>query len=635
MISKHYIGRLLCILVFSVFFIYSKGQEEAVSLETELDSLAKTVPALNQRINISVTDVTVQEFLRGVANSSGINVNVDPELNAKVTNNFSDVLVKDILLFLAKEYNLQLTYTGNIINIYKTTPPPVPPIPPKQHIWYDSATRIITLDYQGYALRDAAKEITSLTGNNVVLSPGLENISITGYIQNMPFDYALEMLAFANGLEAKKTENNFYVFIKPVNEVEVNEAESVYQTRRQINRRTGDAGFTAEVVSIDSITVFAYDAPVADVIREVSDLLEIDYFITSPLQGNITISIEGADYRSFLEYTLNGTQNSYKLFNGIYAFGALNGDETREFRVIKLKYRSIDKLLEILPESVKSELDLKEFPELNSILVGGSTLRINQFENFLNEIDNLVPVVQIEVMIIYISDEYLVSTGIDAGLSDEPVETTGTIFPGINMQFGAEDINNLINSFNGFGSLNIGQVTPNFYLNLKALENQGLIDISSTPKLSTLNGNEATLTIGTTEYYSEERTDVYGTQNPQLITTKTYKPVNAELNVIIKPIVTEEEQIILDITVSQSDFTTRISDEAPPGITSRNFKSLIRVRNQDMILLGGLEEKKESQTAGGVPLLSRIPVLKWLFSSRSEENAKTKLNIFIKPTIIN
>ena len=57
---------------------------------------------------------------------------------------------------------------------------------------------------------------------------------------------------------------------------------------------------------------------------------------------------------------------------------------------------------------------------------------------------------------------------------------------------------------------------------------------------------------------------------------------------------------------------------------------MIRIGNQETILLGGLEEKRKSKTASGVPFLSRIPVIKWFFSSRTEENKKSKLNILIQ-----
>jgi type IV pilus assembly protein PilQ len=90
----------------------------------------------------------------------------------------------------------------------------------------------------------------------------------------------------------------------------------------------------------------------------------------------------------------------------------------------------------------------------------------------------------------------------------------------------------------------------------------------------------------------------------------------------------------MEITVSQSDFTEKISKFAPPNTVNRKFESLIRVKNGEMILLGGLEEAEKSESSSGWPILSRIPIVKWVFSSRSKKDSKSKLTVFIKPTII-
>jgi type IV pilus assembly protein PilQ len=57
------------------------------------------------------------------------------------------------------------------------------------------------------------------------------------------------------------------------------------------------------------------------------------------------------------------------------------------------------------------------------------------------------------------------------------------------------------------------------------------------------------------------------------------------------------------------------------------------VKNQETIILGGLEQKRKQDSSSGVPFLSRIPILKWLFSSRTKTDSDSRLNIFIKPTI--
>ena len=128
--------------------------------------------------------------------------------------------------------------------------------------------------------------------------------------------------------------------------------------------------------------------------------------------------------------------------------------------------------------------------------------------------------------------------------------------------------------------------------------------------------------------------NIFGSVTTQSQVITTYKPVEAELAVSIRPIVDGSEEVTLEIKVEQSDFTTRISQYAPPGKVSRKFESLIRVKDQEMILLGGLEEKDVRDTRSGVPILSRIPIINWIFSSREKSTRKSKLNIFIKPTII-
>ncbi len=122
--------------------------------------------------------------------------------------------------------------------------------------------------------------------------------------------------------------------------------------------------------------------------------------------------------------------------------------------------------------------------------------------------------------------------------------------------------------------------------------------------------------------------------NTNVLQTQQYKPVNADLSLVINPQVSGDEQITMTINVKQSSFTERISSTAPPGTINRDFQSLIRVKNGEMIMLGGLEENSASSSGSGLPLISRIPVLKWIFGNRTKSKSENKLTIFIKPTII-
>jgi len=633
---------IILFLWFSATSIYAQDRFEL--LEKDLTALAIKVPALNETVDISVNGVTIQEFLRGIANNVKININVDPALSYKVVNNFSEVRVIDVLLFVCREYNLEIKNIGNILSVTQFAEPVVekPKIVEKKFVVkYDKTTDLLSVELNNDSLVSVAKEITDKSGKNIILAPGLGNKPINGYIQSMPFDNVLEKLAFANDLVISKTEDNFYLIEKK--EATANTtAETTKNTKSGKNSGNkpssqateGEGVMESSMISVDSISLNAVKMPILDIINSITEKLKIDYLYVSEIKGNATLNVQNVSFGKLLELLFDGTDFTYKLENKIYLIGEKKVQEMKCFRVIQLQYRTVEKLSEVIPADLKKDIEVKEFTDLNSLVLTGPSTRLDEIEKFIKEVDKVVPVILIEVMIIDVTRKRVKSTGINAGLGENPAKTGGSVFPSADFTMNSSSINNLISSFNSFGWIKLGKVVPNFYLTIKALEDEGYIKIKSTPKLSTMNGHEATLSIGKTEYYLEESNNVIGSQNPQNIITRKYQSVNADLSITIKPIVSGDDQVTLDLKVQQSDFTARISPDAPPGAVTRNFNSLIRIKNQEMVLLGGLEQKSVGNSGRGVPWLSEIPVLKWFFSSRTKENSKGKLNIFIKPTII-
>jgi type IV pilus assembly protein PilQ len=168
---------------------------------------------------------------------------------------------------------------------------------------------------------------------------------------------------------------------------------------------------------------------------------------------------------------------------------------------------------------------------------------------------------------------------------------------------------------------------------LKLIEEVGLVKTHSRPQLSTLNSHQATFNIGETRYYLESRTTVQGVQGAVTQQDVNYKSVQADFTINVTPYVSGDEQITLEIDVQQSDFLGELQLNAPPAQVSRKFDSQIRVKNGDMIALGGLESKEKSHTGRGLPLMARVPVLN-LFGNRKNSNSNSELIIFIKPTIV-
>jgi len=651
----YYLNRLIFIATLSVCFSIKAFsfngtdsltvRNDSIDVGQKIEMLAKEVEALNKTIDITVSNVSIQEFVRSVANLSGLNINVSPDLNFIVVNNFTKVRVADLLIFLCKQYNIEISVVGNIVDLYKTAKTP---LPLKGVVEYDKSQDMLNLDFQNIPLSLVTRQIVNETNKNVFADPDIQSKLINIYLQKQSFVNGIENLTKANNLELEKNEDGSY-FIKdlPKLQTAVNQQSNDNYSRQQSNsqsnsatRRSTSTGSTDKYdlsitkTGAKTFTINAVDAPMLDVIKEVSKQCGISYYLSGKIEGTTTMTLTNIEYEDFLKGLLIGRELSYVKDDNVYIIGEKRLDKFKISRLIKFENRPVDSLIVRLPKEIKENLDIKEFSDLNSIIVTGSQERIKVFEDFCLQIDKSVPVIMIEVLIVDVKKTITTATGIDAGLGTPPAKSTGKIFPEVDIQLSTKGINSLIQKFNGLGIANLGNVSSSFYLNIKALESEGSIKIRSTPILSTINGNSAKINIGNTEYYLEENSNITAGQTSVVSTNKVYKSIEAKLEVLIKPFVSGDESITLDITVSQSDFTARIDKYAPPGKVSREFKSKIRVKNMDMILLGGLEEKSINETSSGVPLLQRIPIIKWFFSSRSKAKKDSKLNIFIRPTII-
>lgn len=620
----------------SILFLFYLGINSVFSQKTTdnyrvlLDSLSKKqIPALNSEVNISVNQVRIDEFIRALGKDVNLNLSIPVGVDLVVTNNFTNVKAKDVLIFLCEEYQMHMDVIGNIVKLRLLEQMPLPSPTPK--VKYNKNTKSLSYDLRVEQLACVARTITDSSAYNLILAPGLEDMYVNGYVKDMPFQKALQQLAFSNNLKLRKEDESFYVL-----EALLPQKQSVngVESQRSVVRKSEliiSKDINIEIKNKDSISISVDNYPIQNLFPFVASKLKYKYAILDPLNGSVSLHLKNVSWEKFLYHLFKGGESTYRYQDDVCFVGSRSNLGLKNTELIPLQFRSVSKLIEVFPQDLVRGLEVKEFLELNSFVVMGDADRIYEFIDFIKEVDRMVPVVLIDVIIVEFSDNHSLETGIEMGLNDESEKTKGTIMSGVDMTLNSSSVNNMMSDI---GLTKLGKVTPNFYIKLKALETDGKADIRSTPRLSTLNGHEATLVIGQTEYYKEEKTNYFGTQDPQLSNQTVYKAIDAELKIVIRPFVAGDGNITLDIDVNQSDFTDRISEFAPPGKVTRQFKSMIRVADQETILLGGLEEKRKTEISRGIPFLSKVPILKWFFSSRVHDNVKKKMNILIKPTII-
>ncbi|OWK68715.1 type II secretion system protein GspD [Pedobacter sp. AJM] len=630
---------LCCFCIFSSTAQTIQGNDRIKTIEERLRNLAVTVPGLNQPVQLSMSGASLQELLRALAQANNLNINIDPQLSFKVSTNFRNETALNVLLFMAREYDLDINMIGSIMSVSKAQGPKIIVLPKDFRITYNAANDYLGFELSNDTLAQVAKKISQLSQKNVVVPVGLMAKKVSGFIAAAPFDVALEKLAYANELKMNKTNDGVFIFQS------LAEGEELYvngDNATAIKRANKAAGQAQTAFSLSgkkdtqgnrSITVDAVNSSILDLIKSASNEVNANYFIYSDIKGTVTTKLNGIGYDTFLTALLQGTEYTYKKDGGVYLIGERKLEGLRANRIVQLQHRSLDTIQMMIPNDWKKGVEIKEFREQNTILLSGAAPQVNEIENYIRQIDRVVPMVLIEVTLVDVRKGKSVKTGISAGISDS-IKTGGTILPGIDYTFGANSINNFLSKLGRNGSVNLGRVTPNFYVKLSALENNNNVDIRSVPKLSTLNGHSANLSIGSSRYYSQKTQNVIPSLNAQTVVTEQFTEVNANLEIDIKPVVSGDDQVTLNINVNISDFIGSPPLNAPPPKSTSKFSSIIRAKNEDMIVLGGLERTESTESGSGVPVLSRIPVLKWLFSSREKANNKVVTLVFIKPTIL-
>ncbi len=176
---------------------------------------------------------------------------------------------------------------------------------------------------------------------------------------------------------------------------------------------------------------------------------------------------------------------------------------------------------------------------------------------------------------------------------------------------------------------------------LKFLKSQGDVSIVSNPKILTLNNQPAVINVGEQKNYkyslgtTTTTTNGVVNSNPQYEVGSTF--VGVTLNIVAE--VTGDNFIILKVnpTVSEISEAHLDKDGIPslaPDIKVKQLSSIVKVKNEKRVLLGGLIQKRTDDKETKVPLLGNIPLLGRMFKSNSKVESKSEMVIVLTPTLV-
>ena len=374
--------KAIYILLLISSFCFSQSQDldhddqRIQSIKNQLEQLATENSGLKEqaKTEISVSNITLSNFILAISNAHGVNINISPELNqiSISNNNFSNVTVSDLLVFLCKEYNLTIDFTGSILSIKKYAPPVKIPEARIIPIVYNPQSNSISIDVKNDKLYDVFKRIMNESAKNLVFAPGLENKTLTFYIKDTPFDAAINKLALANNLYVERTKDNFYVFEDVSNSGDSNQLNAKLKQGQQ------DA---FKVLDLENklLDINFNNTSIKSIISDIGNALNLDIFTATPLDkaGTVTFKAKSISFDDLLinifeSQTIsttptpnntiqnNGVQNNstngtpiisnsianftFKKEGNIYYFGTENQLSVRKVEVIFLKHRSVELL---------------------------------------------------------------------------------------------------------------------------------------------------------------------------------------------------------------------------------------------------------------------------------------------------
>ncbi len=181
---------------------------------------------------------------------------------------------------------------------------------------------------------------------------------------------------------------------------------------------------------------------------------------------------------------------------------------------------------------------------------------------------------------------------------------------------------------------NFTYTIPDVEVALSALGSITDVQVISAPKLLTLNNKPANLQFGDqVPVVTQTATGIRDAADPTIVNSIQLRDTGIVLKVT--PRISRGGTVFVDVNQEVSSAVqTTTSGIDSPTIQQRRISSTVAVQDGDSIALGGMIRQSDTRSNSGVPVLRDIPVVGNLFSSTSNQGARTELLIFLRPRII-
>lgn len=415
---------------------------------------------------------------------------------------------------------------------------------------------------------------------------------------------------------------------------------TLVMAQRSDTRAISDTGprYTGKRISLNF-----KDADLKDVFRLFHEITGYNIVLDPAVSGSLTIVLENVPEDQALDIILKNNGLDKVFENNVVRIAStqklaqeaasrkslLEAQELEQEPITftrKLSYAKAKDAVPIIKKIMSKRGDVIMDDRTNTLIITDLLDRKEPISRLIDNLDEQTPQVTIEARIVETDREFERDLGIKWGVHAVANNETGTqtkwAFPHTGSV--GYDVNLPAAATAGSLGINFGNVLDTFKINatLDAFELNGDVKVLSAPRIATQNNQKATIE--------------QGTQIPVVSTTATQinvEFISASLKLEVTPQITRENTIIMDLKVDNSspDFVNRVGD-VPPILTERASTQIL-VADGGTAVIGGIFKLNDSVTQAGVPGLSKIPGLGWLFRNKSVNRKNTELLIFITPRI--
>jgi type II secretory pathway component GspD/PulD (secretin) len=356
----------------------------------------------------------------------------------------------------------------------------------------------------------------------------------------------------------------------------------------------------------DLVTNLFVDTDIRQALKDIAFQAGKEIILDDTVRGLVSCQFNNMPFEEALEKLLIQGGYAYKRIKDYYLVGYPDPKnptfkQLADVEMIELDYLQSAECTKLLPDVFSQYI--KADKETNSLIVTAPSATIQTIKEHINKLDKRPGCVKIELLVVEMFSETRKILGMEWGYRGEELKELSDILP--------------------LTTFNIDN--KNVLLQIKGLIEEGKVKIRANPKVTTLDGKPASISIQKEEYYL----------SPASIYQPYAKFDDIKSGIILKvtPFITKEDGIRLEIEPEVSD-VTEIGREGLPVISRRTAKTSVIVKDKETLAIGGLIAEGKQERKKKLPLLGNIPVLGKLFSVNTKKNYETELVIFITPSVV-